>query len=218
MKWRRPSAEGCGLGRGSAAGYARRALNLPNKLTVLRLILTALLVVVLSTPLPEKWTVGLLIFIVASLTDYWDGMLARKLNLITNFGKLMDPLADKVLMAAVFVLLCADGWIPAWVVVAVLAREFIVTGMRLVAGSQGQVLAAEALGKHKTIWQIVAASYYLTMLATSEWLLGWLAPVFEWRPLSPDIMGTLLIVIMAALTLASGVRYFWNNRHLFADA
>lgn len=193
-------------------------MNLPNKLTVLRLILTAVLVAVLSVPLPEKWTIGLVIFIIASLTDYWDGMLARKYNLITNFGKLMDPLADKVLMSAVFVLLCADGWIPAWVVVAVLAREFIVTGMRLVAGSQGLVLAAESLGKHKTIWQIVTACYYLVVLASAERLLGWLAPVFAWRPLSPDILGTILIVIMATLTLASGARYFWRNRQVFADA
>ena len=140
-------------------------MNLPNKLTVSRLFLTGAFVAALSIDLPYGKTAALFFFSIAAITDFLDGYLARKHNLITDFGKLMDPLADKVLMASGFVMLCSEestrALFPAWVVIAILAREFMVTGLRLVAAAEGKVLAAEKLGKHKTIWQIITVIYFL---------------------------------------------------------
>ena len=125
-------------------------MNLPNQLTVARLALTLVFVGVLSIDgLPHAGTIALAVFSIAAYTDLLDGQIARARNLITNFGKLMDPLADKVLMCAGFVMLCEEGFIPAWIVVLILAREFLVTGLRLVASAEGIVLAAENLGKYK---------------------------------------------------------------------
>ena len=138
---------------------------MPNQLTVLRLILTFVFLVVMTLVFPHSKTISLLVFSIAALTDFLDGYLARKHDLITSFGKLMDPLADKILMAAGFVMLAATGHIPAWIVVVILAREFMVTGLRLVASAEGVVLAAENLGKYKTTIQIVTILYFLLMLA-----------------------------------------------------
>ncbi|MBP7949487.1 MAG: CDP-diacylglycerol--glycerol-3-phosphate 3-phosphatidyltransferase [Verrucomicrobiales bacterium] len=200
-------------------------MNLPNKLTLGRLALTVLFVAVTSSPLGwgRGWafTAGLLIFGVASLTDYLDGYLARKHNLITAFGKLMDPLADKVLLCAAFVLLTetpgpegAGHLFPGWVTVTVLAREFLVTGLRLVASAQGSVLAADKLGKHKTIWQIITALYFLLFLSTGEPALSWLRPVFDVRLLGPGGLGMVLIAVTLLTTVVSGWAYFWKNRAL----
>ena len=117
-------------------------MNLPNRLTVLRLILTFVFVAILSVEFPHWRSLALIVFAVAAITDFLDGHLARKHNLITSFGKLMDPLADKVLMCAGFVLLVSHELMPAWVVIIILAREFLVTGLRLVASAEGMVLAA----------------------------------------------------------------------------
>ena len=137
-------------------------MNLPNQLTVARLFLSFLFVALLSIEEVEFMrTAALLVFVIAAITDFLDGYLARKHQLITNFGKLMDPLADKVLMCAGFVLLTRLELIPAWMVVAILSREFLVTGLRLLASAEGVVLAAEALGKYKTILQIVTIIYFL---------------------------------------------------------
>ena len=118
-------------------------MNLPNKLTSARLALTLIFVAVLALPLPYKFSIGLALFSVASFTDFLDGYYARKYELITTFGKLMDPLADKILMCSAFVVLCQERLVAAWVVVIIIAREFLVTGIRLVATSQGMVLAAD---------------------------------------------------------------------------
>ena len=154
---------------------------------------------------------------IASITDFLDGYLARKNGLITNFGKLMDPLADKVLMCAGFVLLTRLELIPAWIVVVILSREFLVTGLRLLASAEGMVLAAENLGKYKTIFQIVTVIYFLLYLAATEPLLQFLKPLFDAFFLGPDYLGVVLIWISLILTVWSGWSYVWKNRKLLGD-
>jgi len=192
-------------------------VNLPNKLTLLRLVLTGVFVILLSLEFPWSRTLALLVFAVAAITDFFDGHIARKHNLITNFGKLMDPLADKVLMCAAFVLLTEMHLIPAWVVVVILTREFLVTGLRLIALAEGAVLAAEKLGKHKTTWQIITVVYFLIYLAASEPVFGWIAPLFEWKITGPEITGQILIWVTMILTLWSGWSYTMKNRALLKD-
>lgn len=192
-------------------------MNLPNQLTVLRLILTFVFVAILSVDIPHGRSGALIVFIVASLTDFLDGYLARKHNLVTNFGKLMDPLVDKVLMCAGFVLLVSRDLMPAWVVIVILAREFLVTGLRLIASAEGAVLAAENLGKHKTIWQIVTVIYFLLLLASEEPAFAWSRWLFDWKVTGPDWGGHALIWISLILTVVSGLSYAWKNRKLLAD-
>lgn len=168
---------------------------------------------------PHSKTLSIVIFSVAAFTDFLDGYLARKHNLITNFGKLMDPLADKVLMAAGFIMLIPMGYLPAWIVVAILAREFMVTGLRLVASADGLVLAAENLGKYKTAIQIVTVIYFLLKLAANESgsILAFLTPLFENTLLGPGYLGQILIWASLILTLLSGFNYMWKNRQLLGD-
>jgi CDP-diacylglycerol--glycerol-3-phosphate 3-phosphatidyltransferase len=193
-------------------------MNLPNKLTVARLVLTFVFVGLLTVEGSGfTKTLALLVFTVAAFTDFLDGHLARKHGLITNFGKLMDPLADKVLMCAGFVMLTELGLIPAWIVILILSREFLVTGLRLVASAEGVVLAAENLGKYKTTAQIVTVIYFLLFLASTEAAFGWLKPFFDAFYFGPDHLGTLLVWISLILTLWSGISYVWKNRKLLAD-
>ncbi len=194
-------------------------MNLPNQLTVLRFLLTFVFVAAMSVEFPHHHGVAAILFIIAAITDFLDGHLARKHNLITNFGKLMDPLADKVLMAAGFVMLmeAPEVYLPAWMVIVILTREFLVTGLRLVASAEGHVLAAENLGKHKTIWQIVMVIYFLVFLASDEPTFGWMAWLFAWKPTSPGIAGVILVWIALLLTVISGLSYAWKNRKLLAD-
>jgi CDP-diacylglycerol--glycerol-3-phosphate 3-phosphatidyltransferase len=189
-------------------------MNLPNQLTVGRLFLTFLFVAALSFDLEHGNTLALTLFIVAAITDYLDGQIARKRNLITNFGKLMDPLADKVLVSAAFVMLSAEGLFPAWILVVILAREFMVTGLRLVASSQGAVLAADQLGKWKTLTQMVTAIYLLLFSASSEPLLSALQPLFAPAFAQPAQLGLILAGLTLLTTVVSGWNYLWKNRSL----
>jgi len=193
-------------------------MNLPNKLTLSRLILTVLFVVCFYLPIPNPITLAILIFAAASITDYFDGSIARSRNLVTNFGKLFDPLADKILIAAAFIMLVAEGALPAWIAIIILSREFFVTGIRQIAMSQNVVLAAEKLGKHKMLWQIITVLYFMLEAASREPLCGFLKPVFK-----PDTGGhpyieSFIVYFTTFLTLISGMSYFWKNRHLFKDA
>lgn len=200
-------------------------MNLPNQLTVGRLVLTVVFVIVTASP--HGWgagwayTAGMAIFGIASVTDYLDGYWARKYQLVTDFGKLMDPLVDKVLMCAAFVILTETVYpgttqvmLPGWVTVAVLAREFLVTGLRLIATAKGVVLAADRLGKHKTGWQIATASYFIVYLACQESSMAWFRPFFTWPGLDPQHVGRVLIAMTLLTTVYSGWKYFWNNREL----
>src|SRR5262249_19387998 len=129
-------------------------MNLPNKLTVSRFICTGVFITVIFKPSPVNDTLALFLFSIASFTDYLDGSIARRRNLITNFGTLMDPLADKILTCAAFIALVARQKVEAWMVIIIVSRELAITGLRLLAASKQLVLAAERYGKHKTISQM----------------------------------------------------------------
>lgn len=131
-------------------------MNLPNKLTILRMIMIPFFVVALLMPaIPYHNAIALGIFIVASLTDLLDGMIARKYDLVTNFGKFMDPLADKLLVCSALICLVELDRIASWMVILIIAREFIISGFRLVASDKGVVIAASYWGKFKTVFQII---------------------------------------------------------------
>jgi len=192
-------------------------MNLPNKLTVSRFILTAAFLIVFFTAWRYHETVALVLFCVASLTDYFDGMIARRDKLITNFGILMDPLADKILVCSAFIAFVDRGWIPAWMAVIVVARELAITGLRLVAASKNLVLAAERFGKHKTISQIVVIIAALVKSSYMEWgavgkaIFGWQLFGSAWV----NWFTTLSLWLAVALTFVSGTIYLWRNREIY---
>lgn len=187
-------------------------MNWANRLTVARLFLTLAFVITLSVRFPFFYTASLVIFVCAGITDYIDGEIARRFSIITDFGKLMDPLVDKIMMASAFICLVPLGVVPAWAATVIVSREFLITGLRLLASAKGRVLAAESMGKHKTAWQIATVVFFLALLALRECVdLGggrvpqWYASL--WHP-----VGTGLLMIAVALTLTSGAGYFWKNR------
>ena len=191
-------------------------MNLPNKLTTARLVLTAAFVAALSVPaFPNRFALATALFLVASLTDFLDGYIARKHNLVTDFGKLMDPLVDKILTGSVFIMLSAFGAVPAWATIVIIAREFLVTGLRLLASAAGAVLAADRLGKWKTISQIAAATYFLLQLGADEAALGGVAWATGMG--APELVGNSLLAVCVTLTLVSGWSYIWKNRELIRD-
>ena len=131
-------------------------MNIPNILSLLRIIMIPIFYVGFFSDITNCSLFAALIFIVASLTDWFDGFLARKWSLVTNFGKIMDPLADKLLVMTALVCLLTSFRIPAWAVIVILAREMAITGLRIIAASEGVVVAADMLGKFKTVFQMVA--------------------------------------------------------------
>ena len=192
-------------------------MNLPNQLTMGRLFLTALFVAVMSIPdqllksfhlLDYRITIAILFFLIASLTDFLDGYIARKLKLVTDFGKLMDPLVDKILTSAVFIILTQENMIPAWITITIISREFLVTGLRLLASNQGKVLSADSLGKWKTTSQIIVASFFLIVLGSNEPVLKCLEFIDQ------PMIGNLLIIICTTITIVSGWSYLSKNRQL----
>ena len=187
------------LKAGTPAAVRPRGMNLPNKLTVARLVSTLLFLAVFA------------IFSAASLTDYFDGKIARRDNLITNFGILMDPLADKILICSAFIAFVDRGLMPAWMVVIIVARELTITGLRLLASTRQLVLAAERFGKHKTISQIVAIISLLVLVSYPEWG-AWAGVVFDWWVPAFTELAKWAAVI---LTAWSGAVYLWRNRELY---
>lgn len=192
-------------------------MNLPNQLTMGRLFLTALFVAVMSIPdqllksfhlLDYRITIAILFFLIASLTDFLDGYIARKLKLVTDFGKLMDPLVDKILTSAVFIILTQENMIPAWITITIISREFLVTGLRLLASNQGKVLSADSLGKWKTTSQIIVASFFLIVMGSNEPTLNCLEFIDQ------PMIGSLLIIICTTITIVSGWSYLSKNRQL----
>src|SRR5690348_4841118 len=143
-------------------------MNWANRLTLSRLVLTILFVVALSSPWRYAHTTALITFLVAGITDFFDGEIARRYQTVTNFGKLMDPLVDKIMIAAAFISLVPLRAIPAWAATAVVARDFLITGLRMMAGAKGQILPAERLGKQKTSWQVVTVIFFLALLSLVE--------------------------------------------------
>jgi CDP-diacylglycerol---glycerol-3-phosphate 3-phosphatidyltransferase len=192
-------------------------MNLPNKLTISRFILTAAFLGVIFSETRFHETIALVLFCVASLTDYFDGKIAREQKLITNFGVLMDPLADKILVCSAFIAFVGIKRIAAWMVVIIVARELAITGLRLLAASRNVVLAAEGYGKHKTISQITAIIAVLVLMSYQDWgLFGRIVfgfdlfgkPWVEW-------FTPLAIWVAVILTFTSGSLYLWRNRKLY---
>ena len=194
-------------------------MNLPNKLTLSRFALTGAFLGVIFSGVRFHQTIALMLFSAASLTDYFDGKIARRDKLITNFGILMDPLADKILICSAFIAFVGLRLMPAWMVVVIVARELAITGLRLLAASKHVVLAAEGYGKHKTISQIVAIISILVLASYGDWgapgimifgfnLFGgpwvvWFTELSKW--------------IAVGLTMLSGCLYLWRNRRLYLD-
>ena len=188
-------------------------MNWANRLTVGRLVLTILFVAALNSTWIYGRTAALILFLLAGVTDYFDGEIARRYGEVTNFGKLMDPLVDKIMMAAAFISLVPLGAIPAWAAITVVARDFLITGLRLMASARGQILPAEKLGKHKTSWQIATVVFFLVLLSARElnytgesgwWYRAWYHG------------GPLLVWIAVAFTVYSGLRYAWRHREVIA--
>src|SRR5437868_13805027 len=182
-------------------------MNWANRLTLGRLALTVLFVAALNSSWQYGRTAALLIFLIAGVTDFIDGEIARRYGIITNFGKLMDPLVDKIMMAAAFISLVPLKVIPAWAATTVVARDFLITGLRLMASAKGQVLPAERLGKQKTSWQIITVIFFLGLLAAAELHYGNAAS--GWWSRAWNKAGPVLVWITVALTLYSGLRYAW---------
>ena len=170
------------------------SMNLPNKLTIFRVILIPVFIIALmSGIIPEHVNryVGVVIFCVASFTDYLDGHIARKYNLVTNFGKFMDPLADKLLVSSALICMIELGSLPAWIVIIIISREFIITGFRLIAAEGGLVIAASWWGKIKTVTQMLMI--ILVLLGVG------------------GIIGNILIILATVFTVISGVDYIVKN-------
>src|SRR3954453_20228493 len=189
-------------------------MNWANRLTLSRLALTVLFVVLLSSSWHYARTAALFIFLIAGLTDFIDGEIARRYGVITNFGKLMDPLVDKIMMAAAFISLVPLKAVPAWAATAVVARDFLITGLRMMASAKGRILPAERLGKHKTSWQIVTVIFFLLLLSAIE--LHYANMESDWWRRAWHVAGRALIWITVALTIFSGLLFTWKNRELIA--
>ena len=183
-----------------------KKMNLPNKITMIRFLLIPIFVIVVS--LWHGWVgdlIALIIFVVASLTDALDGHLARSQNLVTDFGKFMDPLVDKMLVTSALIALVAMGRVYAWVVIIILAREFAITGLRTIVVEKGIVLAASPLGKFKTATQMLAVCFLFIYTI----------------PALPNtvfyVIGQVLMYVALALTVWSGVDYIVKSKEVFED-
>jgi len=185
-------------------------MNIPNLLTIIRMALVPVFIVFFYLGQGGGFyaILAFAVFVVASATDAVDGYIARKQNLITNFGKLMDPLADKVLTTAAFIVFVDMHIIPAWMVIVILAREFIITGLRGVAASEGVVIAAGQSGKLKTVFQMVAICLILFDAAGGSWAGAEAFGAFVAGA------GLVCLWIAVVLTVYSGVEYLWQGRKL----
>ncbi|MUK89843.1 CDP-diacylglycerol--glycerol-3-phosphate 3-phosphatidyltransferase [Ornithinibacillus sp. L9] len=191
-------------------------MNIPNRITISRILLIPIFIILLSVPFAwGKWNIGentlpishfvaALIFIIASATDWVDGYYARKYNLVTNLGKFLDPLADKLLVSAALILLVEMGFAPAWVVIIIISREFAVTGLRLVAAGEGIVLAAGNMGKIKTATQMIA----IAALLLHNFPFSFIGFPFA----------TIMLYVALFFTVLSGYDYFAKNWHVMRDS
>lgn len=191
-------------------------MNLPNQLTILRIILTfVFMFFVFSQGLVFK-VLALLVFAGAALTDLFDGRIAKARNLVTDFGKIMDPIADKVLVLAAFLSFIQLQLIPAWTVMVIIFREVMITSLRIFALSKGKVIAASRSGKHKTVSQMAAIFIILISMVVKEAMLN----ASAWQGSFDDTAGALAYMAMlvtAVLTLISGISYVWDNRKIFTS-
>jgi len=174
-------------------------MNLPNKLTMLRILMIPVFIIVLMT---GHFYISAIIFILASATDALDGHIARKYNLVTNFGKIMDPLADKILVISALICLVELGDVAGWMVIVILAREFTITGLRTVAAAQGIVIAAGWSGKIKTILQMIA----VPALLLQNWPFSYIGFPFA----------TIMLWASVVMTVVSGAEYVIKNKNVFS--
>src|ERR1700738_1869270 len=189
-------------------------MNWANRLTLGRLLLTIIFVAALNSSWQYGRALALVVFLVAGITDFVDGEIARRYGFVTNFGKLMDPLVDKIMVGAAFISLVPLKAVPAWAATAVVARDFLITGLRMMAGAKGKILPAEGLGKQKTSWQVVTVIFFLAPLSLHElrypdegstwWLRAW------------NDAGPILVWITVGLTIYSGLLYAWRHCDLIA--
>ncbi|SFI24663.1 MULTISPECIES: CDP-diacylglycerol--glycerol-3-phosphate 3-phosphatidyltransferase [unclassified Bacillus (in: firmicutes)] len=191
-------------------------MNLPNKITVSRICLIPIFLIIMLTPfewgvytigdveLPIQHLAGALVFIIASATDWIDGHYARKHNLVTNLGKFLDPLADKLLVSAALITLVDLHYVATWMAVVIISREFAVTGLRLVLAGTGEVAAAKMPGKIKMWMQVIAISAYLLHDVPLNLIHIRIADISIW--------------IALIFTIISGWDYFWKNRGVFVDS
>lgn len=192
-------------------------MNIANRLTIARIVMIPVFLLMMCFPkddlgavnvlqsnLSVSWILAMIIFTIASITDFLDGYLARKYHLITNFGKFADPLADKLLVMTAFITLVGAGVIPMWIVAVIVCRELAVTGLRLLLVNDGEVLAAAWPGKVKTATQMLAIIFLLI-------------DDFPVKGL-PFSIGTILLYVCLVATVYSGVDYFIKNKHVFADS
>lgn len=179
-------------------------MNLPNKLTLFRIFLIPVLIVVMLLNIPNKYLLACIIFIVASITDAMDGHIARSRNLVTDFGKFMDPLADKLLVISTLTCMIEASLVPAWMVIIIVSRELTVSILRAIAASEGKVIAASGGGKLKTITQML--SIIILLLGAN----------FN-NNLFLNI-GFICILLATLLTLYSGWEYLYKNKDLFMNS
>ncbi|HLP76072.1 MAG TPA: CDP-diacylglycerol--glycerol-3-phosphate 3-phosphatidyltransferase [Candidatus Paceibacterota bacterium] len=196
-------------------------MNLPNKLTASRFLLTVAFLIVIFSEVRFHETIALAFFVAAGISDFLDGQIARRRNLITNFGILMDPLADKIMVCSAFIAFVGLKWMPAWMAVVVVARELAITGLRLLAASKNVVLAAERYGKHKTISQIVAiiAIFVWVIIQRDQWssfgqmIFGWNIAGKAWVYWFSEAAKWVAVI----LTFVSGWLYLWKNREMYLN-
>jgi len=192
-------------------------MNAANKITLTRILIPFIFLPAIMSDLPYGKTIALALFVVASISDWLDGYIARKLNITSDFGGLIDPLADKILVSAALICFIAimPDIVKPWYVVVIISRDFLVTGLRLLAAKKNTVMAAEAIGKHKTGWQMSVIIATLVFLSYQE--LSNTFPsihinfVFEYIPFALKI----LYIGVVALTLISGAIYLWRYRSLY---
>lgn len=175
-------------------------MNLANKITLIRVLLVPVFMIVFYADFQYSTYIAATIFIIASLTDTLDGYIARSRNLVTNFGKFVDPLADKVLVSAALISLVEVGKVPAWVVIVIIAREFTITGFRVIAASEGLTIAASPLGKFKTITQLTA----IIVLLLNNF-------PFKYINIPFDII---MLYISLIFTILSGIDYIYKNKNI----
>ncbi len=195
-------------------------MNIANRLTILRIILTFVFLFFLLFPFKGDWAfwakvASLIIFTFAALSDFFDGMIAHTKNMVTDFGKLMDPIADKILVLAAFTAFVQMQLIDAWMCVIIVSREISITSLRLLALNKGRVLSAAKAGKHKTVSQMVAIFFILGFIVFKEVMKAF----FTWNPAWEQFFRNSIYILMlftVGLTLYSGLYYLWENRKVIA--
>lgn len=195
------------------SGGVKKTMNLPNKITISRIFLTFVFLYLLYNHGILGKVLSLGIYALAVLSDYWDGWIAKKRNMVTDFGKIMDPIADKIFVLGSFIAFVQMDIVEVWMVIVIIIRELLITQLRLYALSQKMVLAAEKAGKQKTVSQMVAIFIILCFLLTKECSARFGFGVGLWEVIFDKIIFVVMLITVV-LTSISGISYLWKNRRL----